>query len=332
MKRTTAALAAILLLSSTALLQACNSKASESKGAAPTEQASKSNAPETSKASAPEPSKKPAAAPNPLPSYMPENSTLLSKTNSVYRVKFDSAALNKEVRFNIYLPPNYDTAQTYPTLYLLHPLIGSENSVLSATGISASADKLIADGKVNPLIIVAPLLENSYGLNVTDEMAKSCSACTVGNYEDYLTKDLIGFVDGHFSTVKEKSGRYIGGFSAGGWAALYNAFTHPDLFSKVGGHSPYLPLDEWKEIYTTPELKKQRDPLLLAATADIKDLSVYLDSGEQDQYQGYISTEKLNGILQNKKVKSEYHHFPGGHNQEYWDSQSDNLLTFYAGK
>ncbi|MWC30835.1 esterase [Paenibacillus sp. MMS18-CY102] len=256
---------------------------------------------------------------------------MISKAASVYRILFDSPALGKEVRFNVYLPPGYDATKHYPTLYMLHPLNGSENSVLSSVGLSAAADKLIGEGKIQPLLIVAPLLESSYGLNLTEEDAKTCSSCTIGNYEDYLIKDLIPYVDSHFGTIADKSGRYIGGFSGGGLAALHAAFTHSDLFSKAGGHSASLYLDAWPDLYSTPELRNQRDPLVLAENADLAGLSIYLDCGDQDPYRFYEGAEKLNQLLLKKQAKSEYHHSPGAHDEAYWDPNSENYLLFYAG-
>ncbi|EFM11220.1 putative esterase [Paenibacillus curdlanolyticus YK9] len=322
MKRKQLAAVSAALLASALLLQGCGpSTISNKTPDAPQQTAAKPAAPATAES----------ASAGAQIAGLPENAKLIAKTTSVYRIQFDSPALGKEVRFNLYLPPGYDATKHYPTLYMLHPLNGSENSVLSSTGLSAAADKLIGEGKIQPLLIIAPLLESSYGLNLTEEDAKTCSSCTIGNYEDYLIKDLIPYVDSHFGTIANKSGRYIGGFSGGGIAALHAAFTHTDLFSKAGGHSASLYLDAWPDLYSTPELRSQRDPLALAANASLTELSVYLDCGDQDPYRFYEGAEKLYELLQKKQVKSEYHHGPGAHDEAYWDPNSENYLMFYTG-
>lgn len=48
--------------------------------------------------------------------------------------------------------------------------------------------------------------------------------------------------DKTFNTIKNRKVRYIGGAYAGGYIALYNAFQHQHMLSKVGGHMPALKL------------------------------------------------------------------------------------------
>ncbi len=100
-------------------------------------------------------------------------------------------------------------------------------------GVNAMATALIAEGKIRPLMIVSPEIDNGYGIN-TSLTTQSVSGYSRGMYEDYVMKDLIPYVDHHYSTIANKSGRYVGGLSMGGFAALHDSFLHPDVFSKVG--------------------------------------------------------------------------------------------------
>ena len=50
------------------------------------------------------------------------------------------------------------------------------------------------------------------------------------NWEDYVTKDLIGFVDTNFRTIASREGRAISGKSMGGYGALVLSFRNPELF------------------------------------------------------------------------------------------------------
>ena len=76
-------------------------------------------------------------------------------------------------------------------------------------------------------------------------------------YEDYFIKEVIPLIDKEFNTIKTKEGRYVGGISAGGYAALHNSFRHQDLFSKVGGHMPAIELTLEEEdtpyLWRTPQ-------------------------------------------------------------------------------
>ncbi len=253
---------------------------------------------------------------------------VISHSPNVQKVTFYSESLVKDMQFNIYLPIGYVEEKKYPVLYMIHGYGGSEDSWLPELGLDKSADQMLNDNKINPLIIVSPQIDNSYGFNSLS-----------GNYSDYIVKDLIQYVDSHFGTDATREGRYIGGLSMGGWAAFFNGFQHPELYSKVGGHSPALFMDDWSNaaglkdwLYPTEELRKQRDPLFLVETQDLKGFSVYLDSGDEDGFKFYQGAEALYQQLQSKNVKSEYHLFPGGHDNDYWSKHTRDYLLFYSGK
>jgi Enterochelin esterase and related enzymes len=246
----------------------------------------------------------------------------------VQHVTFQSAALEREMNMNVYLPAGYNPKKRYPVLYLIHGSDGDEKAWIDI-GIDKAADRLIADGKIKPLLIVMPAVNNSYGLNDSQ-----------GMYEDYLVKDVVAYIDANYSTIKDRSGRSIGGLSMGGFISLHTAFLHQDLFSKVGGHSPEINLDDWSKsggeplktyLYPTDEVRRERDPLLLAETLDLTALEIYLDCGEQDYYEFYNGSEKLYRLLQSKGVSVQYHHKPGDHNYDYWTSMAEEYLLFYDG-
>jgi enterochelin esterase-like enzyme len=260
---------------------------------------------------------------------VPIRSEIVSSTPNVQKVTFHSNSLDKDMKFNVYLPPDYVATEKYPVLYLYHGYGGNEDAWIPYLGIDKAADELIQEEKIDPLIIVSPYIFNSYGFNSESE----------GNYSDFIVQDLIQYIDDHFNTMATKEGRYIGGLSMGGWVALHNAFLYPELFSKAGGHSPAVWIDYWADtgglkdwIYPTDETRKQRDPYLLADTVDLSGMSVYLDSGDQDYYKFYQGAEALDAKLRGRDVISEYHLNPGGHDNTYWSAHVKDYLLFYAGK
>jgi enterochelin esterase-like enzyme len=122
----------------------------------------------------------------------------------------------------------------------------------------------------------------------------------------------------------------------GGFAALHIGLRNPNLFGKVGGHSPALfvgqmwePLE--KLVYPTQEIRKASDPLILAANQKLNKVQIYLDMGDQDDFKD--ATKKLNDIFSGVKTKSfQFHVTKGGHHDDaYWSSQVENYLQFYAG-
>jgi enterochelin esterase-like enzyme len=146
---------------------------------------------------------------------------------------------------NIYLPKGYSEQNKYPVLYMFHGYSSSEDTWMPGLQLDVKASELIEAGKINPLIIVCPDMENSYGINSSPTYSviggsNRNNNLSQGMFEDYFIKELIPFIDANYSTDARRESRYTGGLSMGGFISIYLAFSHPDLFSKVGGHSPAL--------------------------------------------------------------------------------------------
>ncbi|WP_152396944.1 alpha/beta hydrolase [Paenibacillus guangzhouensis] len=265
-------------------------------------------------------------------------------SSTTLKAVFYSESLQKEMNVNVYLPPNYGAQDKYPVLYVLHSYKLNEDHWFKALQVVKKADELISSGKIEPMIIVAPKIDNSFGVNSADRTGYMEGSgkpgdegvLQTGKYEDYLTKDVVNFVDTHFNTMKSRTGRYIGGTSMGGFAALHIGLRHPNLYSKIGGHAPALFVGPmWdvleKMIYPTDATRQENDPLALAASQKLNKVSIYLDCGEQDDFKE--ATKKLRDTLNVQKTKSfEFHSTPGGkHDDAYWSSQMENYLLFYGG-
>lgn len=264
----------------------------------------------------------------------------------VQKLVFHSEALDQEMRLSIYLPEGYNTQQRYPVLYFIHGYGSREADMFEGLKIEQNAEKLVKAGQIEPLIIVSPQMDNSYGLNSSSVYNVSHPGDPIalysGRYEDYLVQDVVRYVDTHFNTRAERNSRYIGGISMGGFISLHAAFLHSDVYSKAGGHSPALFLDDWSAagganglvqfLYPTEALRQERDPLLLAQNRDLSNLSIYLDCGAEDSYRFYEGTERLYTLLKSKGVPVEYHLRAGQHDGDYWMGHMDEYLRFYAGK
>ena len=157
-------------------------------------------------------------------------------------VKFHSNALKKLMAFSIYLPDTGNYSEKLPVLYFFHGRNGDEHFIgqLDVKGI---ADKLIKEGTINPMIIVCPRMDNTRGLNTSDCSAKIFNdemAIDVGRYEDYFIYEIIPYVEAHYPVLSDRSARFVGGASAGGYASVHYGLKHPELFSRIGGHMPAI--------------------------------------------------------------------------------------------
>jgi len=252
---------------------------------------------------------------------------------------FHSAILGKEMKSLIYLPESYNTLGALPVLYFLHGRSGDENIMFEAE-IKDKADLLTNMGEINPMIIVCPWIGNSRGLNSATKCSEVLNSENriyhAGMYEDYLIKELIPFIDKSFNTISDRKGRYIGGASAGGYAALHNALRHQDMFCKVGGHMPAIELtleEEDKPHFYSKDVWEKYDPIHLAKNKGIRaDIRVYLDAGDKDEGKFYEGCSVLNTILEEKGISVQNHLFQGHHNVEYIKANIETYLKFYGKK
>jgi S-formylglutathione hydrolase len=161
--------------------------------------------------------------------------TQLPGTNIVQSVPVDrfNDCLLKEVNpqtVYIYLPPSYyiDTLKRYPVVYFL-PGFGSP-----ASYFSPHMDVQIATGKAKEMIVVTP---NSMSRMIGSFYVNSP---LTGNWDDYISIDLVSYMDNHYRTIAKPEARAITGHSMGGFGALNLSMLHPDIFCIGYGLSPGL--------------------------------------------------------------------------------------------
>src|SRR6266487_5071234 len=134
-----------------------------------------------------------------------------------------SKILNKDVKYTIYLPPDYTSSdRTYPVVYLLHGYTHDNTAWLQCGEINRYADKAIAEGTIPPMIIVMPNGDSSFYINSYDGKEK---------YEDFFIKEFMPSVEKTYRIKAEKKYRGIAGLSMGGYGTLIYALKYPNLFA-----------------------------------------------------------------------------------------------------
>lgn len=136
----------------------------------------------------------------------------------------------------LYLPPGYDDGGIhYPSVYCLSGFTGRGKMLLNdsafAPNLAERMDKLIAVGTIKPMIMVMPDCFTYYG------GSQYLNSTATGNYEDYLTQEIVGFVDESFRTITNSHSRAVMGKSSGGYGALIMGMRHADLFALVSSIS-----------------------------------------------------------------------------------------------
>ncbi|MGD9900446.1 MAG: alpha/beta hydrolase [Calditrichaceae bacterium] len=167
---------------------------------------------------------------------------------TVQTVTINSQYTGEEKSVKVYLPYDYDAtaADGYPVVYFLHGFGGDENTWLSTYQLDKVADVLIADGKIQPMILVMPNAKNALGgsfyTNSVDLTSPIFPSGGFGYYEYYIMQEVIGTVEAMFNINPDK--RAIEGHSMGGYGAMKLAMLYPDKFKSVASHSGPLDYNE----------------------------------------------------------------------------------------
>ncbi len=143
-------------------------------------------------------------------------------------------------RVPVYLPAGYDAGQRYPAIYLL-AAFGNRglkflNDNLWEENIQQRLDRLIVSGAMRPTIVAMPDASTRYG------GSQYLNSAALGDYEDAML-ELVGFIDGKYSTRAASSARAVVGHSSGGYGALRLAMRHPSVFGLAAAHSADLHFD-----------------------------------------------------------------------------------------
>jgi S-formylglutathione hydrolase FrmB len=127
--------------------------------------------------------------------------------------------------FMIYLPEEYkNTSNSYPVIYYLH---GGNGNQREGLWLMKELDKAIKSQKLPPLIIVsAQALPIGWYCNAN----VGAKGVISGPVENVLIKNLVPYIDSHYRTITNPSGRGLEGWSMGGFGALRLAFKFPEIF------------------------------------------------------------------------------------------------------
>jgi len=156
-----------------------------------------------------------------------------------------SEALGHEIDYLLYLPPSYvaDGSVRYPVLYLLH---GRGDNFRAWTTVKPDVDRLIYEGRVPPFIAVMPDAPSSRraGYYVDSEFGGEPGLPPGETVESAFTGDLVTHIDAEYPTRAVRNGRFVAGYSMGGYGALRFALAHPEIFGAAIVLSPavYVPL------------------------------------------------------------------------------------------
>jgi enterochelin esterase-like enzyme len=131
-------------------------------------------------------------------------------------------------------------------------------------------------------------------------------------FENDLLKDVIPFVESHYSVQADAQHRALAGLSMGGGQALTIGLSHPDTFAHVGGFS--------SAVFGQPS------SLIPDAAARSKLRLLWLSCGDADSLMN--ANKSFHNALDENKVPHIWHVHPGGGHT--WPVWKDDLYLLTA--
>lgn len=138
----------------------------------------------------------------------------------------------------VYLPASYKTypQRRYPVIYFLHGFTDDAAGWYGAKkhwiNLPLVIDASIERGESREMIVVTP---NAYTRFAGSMYSNSV---TIGDWEDYVARELVAYMDGHYRTIPQAGSRGLAGHSMGGYGAMRIGMKHPEVFSSVYLLSP----------------------------------------------------------------------------------------------
>ena len=190
---------------------------------------------------------------------------------------------------DVWLPPQYDQGlgrsrgRRFPVVYDLVGYTGTGRAHTAwrnfDENVPERAARLVHERKMDPMVIVFPDCFTALGGN------QYVNSTAIGRYADYLTRELVPFVDREFRTLPSREHRGCFGKSSGGYGAMVHAMKYSRFWGAVANHSGDAYFDfvyycDWPN--TLNELGKYRRPPRKEGPVDIIKASARTGDGVDD--------------------------------------------------
>lgn len=233
----------------------------------------------------------------------------------------ESEILGKELRFSVYLPPDYHKNKelAYPVLFLLHGFRDDHTTWVKAGDVRHIADETILSGRSKPMIIVIPEAPGA---------AYLLGAGTEKSYERYFFDELLPYLEKNYRLAQGRDFRGIGGVSMGGHAAIVYACTYPESFATccpLGASFSLVPAGEEPQNFPQISPELSFGSLLAEETHFVR---LHIDCGRGDSL--LAVNEKLHERLEEIEYPHEFQTRNGGHEWGCWQATLPVVMEFFC--
>lgn len=240
-------------------------------------------------------------------------------------LKVFSHSMQKDIKSVVILPDVYEAGKDFPVVYLLHGYGGNyADWVNKAPKIKELADEY-------SFIIVCP--DGGKGSWYWD------SPIDEGfQYETFVAKELVDWVDKNYKTLASRKGRAITGLSMGGHGALYLALKHQDVYGAAGSTAGGVDIRSFPKNWDmearigsyaeNPRRWEEHTVRKMLHLLTPNSLQLIIDCGTSDFFN--LVNVKLHEEMLLRNIEHTFISQPGAHNWEYWQKSIPYQLLFMS--
>lgn len=245
----------------------------------------------------------------------------------------------RNMRFlRVWLPPDYDDEKNRGELYPVLYLNDGQNlfETVSAFGgvewqVDETADRLIRAGSIPPMIIVG--IDNAGKDRIREYMPhRSMNPVMLRAqgkyYPDFLTKEVMPFVEGRYRVATGPENTGLGGSSLGALIALYTAIARPGLVERLLIESPSLWVSNRQIIKDSRTVREWPERIFLAVGT--------AEAGTPEKSRKVVDDVRQLEAIVRRAVLSEKRlrlviREGAGHNEAAWAERFPDALQFLFG-
>jgi enterochelin esterase-like enzyme len=205
-----------------------------------------------------------------------------------------SKAWGKDLKVNVYLPPDFVIGKPYPVLWLLHGSNMDADQWLKTGQVNRYMDNMLARRAIHPFVIVMPSSE---------------AVPYTGKSDIFITQELRTWLAKTHGLDTSRTHSAVAGMSMGGLGAFDLPLRHPELYGFSFALSGYF-----SDAYIASLRSVSKLPM-----------QAVLLCGSDDELVG--TDRRLVRALREHKLEFYYREDSGAHTWQYWSNRMVEMLT-----
>ncbi|PPA72302.1 alpha/beta hydrolase [Jeotgalibacillus proteolyticus] len=222
-----------------------------------------------------------------------------------------SEALQEEITFLVYLPPNYSPLYKYTVL-----IVQDGKDYFQLGRLPRLADKLITEQEIENMIIVAVPYQN-----VKDRSRKYHPEGEQHEaYIRFVARELVPYIDAEFPTYQMGLGRALMGDSLAATVSFKIALKYPHTFGRVIMQSPFVN----DEVLEAARAFKDVHLVNVYHIIGTEETAVKTTRGAEEDF--LTPNRSLHKVMTEANFNVFYEEFDGGHTWKHWQPDLERVM------